>query len=305
MKAIISAISTFFVVILIGVVITTAFGSCKGGSKTAIKTPDVSSRAALSVPDFPYSVSDVPVREFQSDCNFTFVDVSEPAPTDEERSRYDSAKSLYYHGTPSAAQEALLTFVTDYPNSPLADDAYYYLSELYCDSEQYDAALSASATAICQYPHSDHRGEAYFQIFSIYQHDIRDSDAAKRFYYEYLHHVTPSGTLVLTYLNRFGINLNFWFDYTLLDTVDIIDGGTYCDFLVPGITPTTPKCELQKITTVLKAKYDCSQYSVYRTEEAYKANFSASYSSAHPNALNDGLVASCNGSSTKYWDYAK
>ena len=92
--------------------------------------------------------------------------------------------------------------------------------------------------------------------------------------------------------------------YTVLDRVELASGeGTYGDVLVTSISPSTPKSELKEIFNGIAAKENFVEMALYCTQDAYKANYSDSYSRANPNALKKGYIGSIRGGAITYSPY--
>lgn len=79
-------------------------------------------------------------------------------------------------------------------------------------------------------------------------------------------------------------------DYTILDEVNLLVGGYYGDVLVPSLTPDTQVEELEAVAGQIAQAEGFDEISLYCTEEAYRANFSASFLEDHPDALKDGFL---------------
>lgn len=79
-------------------------------------------------------------------------------------------------------------------------------------------------------------------------------------------------------------------EYKVLDVVDQMVGGKYADILVPSFSRETPLVELKLFAKELAKIKGFDEMSIYCTEEAYKANFSASFSEEHPGALEEGYL---------------
>ena len=79
-------------------------------------------------------------------------------------------------------------------------------------------------------------------------------------------------------------------EYRVLDKV-----GGYIDVLVPSLRVGTPTESVERIIRAIAGAEGAPEVSMYRTEAAYRANFSSSYAREHPNALRDGFLGSLTG----------
>ncbi len=79
--------------------------------------------------------------------------------------------------------------------------------------------------------------------------------------------------------------------YTVLSRVNRIDGsGVDGDVLVSSFSKEIPLDILEKTLQSIAQKEGLDLVSLYCTEDAYKANFSASFLAEHPNALENGYL---------------
>lgn len=79
-------------------------------------------------------------------------------------------------------------------------------------------------------------------------------------------------------------------EYRVLDRV-----GGYLDVLLPGTGVRTPADSLAGLARAIVRAEGATEISLYRTEAAFRANFSASYARQNPNALRDGYLGSWTG----------
>lgn len=79
-------------------------------------------------------------------------------------------------------------------------------------------------------------------------------------------------------------------DYRVLDKV-----GGYIDVLVPSLSVNTPTDSLERLIRRIARAEGATQVTMYRTEEAFRANFSSSYAEQHPGALEAGYLGSLSG----------
>lgn len=81
--------------------------------------------------------------------------------------------------------------------------------------------------------------------------------------------------------------------YTVLfKNVQLGTGLYFGDVLITSCSRKTPKEEREKIFLAIMEKENLSIAYFYRTNAAYKANNSASYSNAYPNAMKRGYLGS-------------
>ena len=78
-------------------------------------------------------------------------------------------------------------------------------------------------------------------------------------------------------------------EYRVLDKF-----GNQLEVLIPSLSVTTPRSELAAIGEAIAAREGVTEVYLYRTEEARRANFSASYSEQHPEALSEGYLGKWN-----------
>ena len=79
-------------------------------------------------------------------------------------------------------------------------------------------------------------------------------------------------------------------DYRVLDKV-----GGYIDVLVPSVGVDTPADSLERLIRRIAQAEGATEVTMYRTEEAFRANFSSSYAQQHPGALEAGYLGSLSG----------
>ncbi|MFX0136504.1 MAG: hypothetical protein ACFFDN_22885 [Candidatus Hodarchaeota archaeon] len=78
--------------------------------------------------------------------------------------------------------------------------------------------------------------------------------------------------------------------YQIIDQLDLINGGKYGDILVPSFSKKTSRVTRESILRRISKKEGFTEATLYCTMDAYKANNSASYLKAHPNALKEGCL---------------
>ncbi len=125
-----------------------------------------------------------------------------PAPDDavtvslDEQNAYDEAFGLLRQ---SRYQDFILAaeqFVTDWPNSQLVDDIWYWMSEAHYVNREFESALSGFRAVVIRYPGSERVPEALLKTGYI-QYDIGAYDEAAEIFRDVLarfpeHHVAIS-----------------------------------------------------------------------------------------------------------------
>ncbi len=89
--------------------------------------------------------------------------------------------------------------------------------------------------------------------------------------------------------------------YTVLDTVNLYQGGTHKDILIPSLSRSTPYRERIRIAFEIKEKEILKTVALFSTHDAFKAGYSASYAEQHPSATN-GFLGAISPSSGKFYD---
>jgi tol-pal system protein YbgF len=93
-----------------------------------------------------------------------------PVPGGTDRENYEAAFELLKQQRYEAAGAAFGQFLASYPNSPLADNAQYWLAEAYYVTDQYEEALAQFQIVLSGYPRSRKIPDALLKIgFSNYE----------------------------------------------------------------------------------------------------------------------------------------
>ena len=104
------------------------------------------------------------------------------AATREEQARevkaYDAASNLFRRNDFASAVDAFRAFVKDYPASPLAANAGYWIGISYANMRDYRAAMAAQQDVIQRYPQSPKAPDALLAIAAI-QAEQGDSGSAR------------------------------------------------------------------------------------------------------------------------------
>jgi tol-pal system protein YbgF len=103
-------------------------------------------------------------------------------PTREEQARevkaYDAASNLFRRNDFASAVDAFRAFVKDYPSSPLAANAGYWIGISYANMRDYRSAMAAQQDVLTRYPQSPKAPDAMLAIAAI-QAEQGDSGSAR------------------------------------------------------------------------------------------------------------------------------
>ena len=91
---------------------------------------------------------------------------------------YDAASNLFRRNDFSSAIDAFRAFVTDYPTSPLAANASYWIGISYANMRDYRNALAAQEVVLTKYPQSAKAPDAMLAIAAI-QAEQGDTGSAR------------------------------------------------------------------------------------------------------------------------------
>lgn len=104
------------------------------------------------------------------------------APTREEQAReikaYDAASGLFRRNDFASAIEAFRAFLKDYPQSPLAPNAEYWIGISYANLKDYRNALAAQEGLLARHPQSPKAPDALLAIAAI-QAEQGDAGSAR------------------------------------------------------------------------------------------------------------------------------
>ncbi len=104
------------------------------------------------------------------------------APTKDDQARevkaYDAASNLFRRNDFAAAIDAFRAFVKDYPSSPLAANAGYWIGISYANMRDYRSALAAQEELITKYPQSPKAPDALLAIAAV-QAEQGDTGSAR------------------------------------------------------------------------------------------------------------------------------
>jgi tol-pal system protein YbgF len=103
-------------------------------------------------------------------------------PTRDDQAReikaYDAASNLFRRNDFPSAADAFRAFVKDFPASPLASNAHYWIGISYANMRDYRAALAAQEELLAKYPQSAKAPDALLAIAAI-QSEQGDSGSAR------------------------------------------------------------------------------------------------------------------------------
>ena len=94
-----------------------------------------------------------------------------------EREVYQSAFDLLKSAKYADAATGFETYLKQYPNGQLADNAYYWLGESYYITRKFDDALSSFATVTARYPQSRKIADAWLKLGYTYYEMKKTSEA--------------------------------------------------------------------------------------------------------------------------------
>ena len=100
----------------------------------------------------------------------------DPAP---ERKDYDRALEQLKEGRYTEASSAFKTFLQKYPTSSYADNAQYWLGDVYYVTREFQPALSEFSKVIDSYPDSTKIADARLKIGYI-QYELKDWSKARQ-----------------------------------------------------------------------------------------------------------------------------
>ena len=101
----------------------------------------------------------------------------------DEKGLYDAGVGYFRRYNYPAARKEFGLLLENYPSSPLADDAQYYIAETYYNEKWYEKAILEYQLVIEKYKNGDKRPSAYFKQGLAFE-NIGDSTNAKVRYRE-------------------------------------------------------------------------------------------------------------------------
>lgn len=94
---------------------------------------------------------------------------------------FNEAQNNYTAGDLSRAETGFKAFLSKYPKDRLADDARYYLGEVYFDRKEYSRALSEYDGVVKEYPLADRVPDALYKA-GIVNVQLKDTAKARDFF---------------------------------------------------------------------------------------------------------------------------
>ena len=241
------------------------------------------------------------------------VSLKDNVETDEvsakEQEDFNSAYELLGYSENKESIAEFLMFIDNYPDSDLCDDAQFYIGMNYNELGKHRKAANAYAKVIVNYPNSSLISAAYEKIAFLYRYEFGKNDEALAYYVACLENLKMDdwyllNTAVRAVKELSDIEFRLSYDYEVIDSFELANGGTYGDVLILDITPTTDKSIINKVMQEITAVEDFTEMALYCTMEAYKANWDSDYSSEeNQNALEEGYIASSREGIIDYGDY--
>ena len=134
----------------------------EGGSGAAASSSSIDVGAASVASTIPTATAHAPTKEDQA----------------REVKAYDTASNLFRRNDFASAIDAFRAFVKDYPASPLAANAGYWIGISYANMRDYRHALAAQEELIAKYPQSAKAPDALLAIAAI-QAEQGDAGSAR------------------------------------------------------------------------------------------------------------------------------
>jgi tol-pal system protein YbgF len=101
-----------------------------------------------------------------------------PIPQGNDKANYQAAFDLLKEGKYAAAAASFKQFLATFPNSPLADNAQYWLGEAHYVTKDYQQALRAFRTVVEKYPESRKLPDALLKI-GYCHYELKNYNEAK------------------------------------------------------------------------------------------------------------------------------
>jgi len=116
--------------------------------------------------------------------------------TPEARIVYESAYLSYVKGDYTEAINSFQSYLKIAPDSPLADNAFYWIGESYAAMGKRQNAVDTFRELITKYPQSPKKPTALYKLGLIYE-ESKDSKTAKKYYEQILNEFpnSPEATL--------------------------------------------------------------------------------------------------------------
>lgn len=103
-----------------------------------------------------------------------------PAPTagGNDQASYQAALELLRQGRYAQAEEGFRLFLSDFPDSPLIDNAIYWLAETYYVNRDFDTALATFRRVLAEHPNSRKAPDALLKA-GFCEYELKQLDAAR------------------------------------------------------------------------------------------------------------------------------
>lgn len=111
---------------------------------------------------------------------------------DNDKEAYQQVFEVVKTGSSEDAIAGLKEFLRVYPQSDYADNAQYWLGEMYYTQKEFDSALTAFSNLLEKYPNSSKHSEALLKIGYVY-YKKKDYDTAKAIFQQVME--TVPGTV--------------------------------------------------------------------------------------------------------------
>ena len=95
--------------------------------------------------------------------------------------KFNEAKKSYSAGDLDKAEAGFKEFLSTYPKDRLADDAQFYLGEIYFDRKEYSRALTEYEGVVNGYPLADRVPDALYNA-GVVNNQLNDSAKAREFF---------------------------------------------------------------------------------------------------------------------------
>jgi tol-pal system protein YbgF len=130
--------------------------------RTALSTVDQTTEEGVIIPE-QEPPPDNPVVEAKEEEQTEKQPQSEISPNLSPREAYEMAYSDYLTGNFQLAIESFLIYKENFPDSPLADDAQYWIGECYFSLKKHENAIEQYNKLILNYPGGDKVPSAYYK----------------------------------------------------------------------------------------------------------------------------------------------
>ena len=120
----------------------------------------------------------IPVPAPAADGGVTPAPVTAPGPAGDAQAAYQAALELLRQGRYPQAEAGFRQFLSDFPDSELADNALYWLAETYYVNRDFETALATFRQVLEQHPNSRKAADALLKA-GFCEFELKRFDAAK------------------------------------------------------------------------------------------------------------------------------